>query len=490
MFLKRVTLVLTLLLTIFAVSANAQKGNKLQLLPWHGYFFVNAVKTNDCCIDLEIFNTQCNFDGRTVTYYQYDGNGNIIGTAQVPFPPGSMSQTIRLCAQDGENYIHFKIHEVKNGTPADSFSIIGTVPNLTGCCPCPENRADFLNISLVKDYYCPNACKVMLSLNLPDSLSCYTHYQFEQTYPGLMSGVRGINEPISVFDYCLSAGHSTTIKVYLLKDQYAMLDTSCVIEKTVYCDTDSLVEIPDDTTLLVPCSPDCPPDGWANTKTEQFWIPSCNFGCLITVKYTHRIACLQNYQDLQLLRIEYSPECLQSCTIDNIYQKALLGVIAKNRMDFIPKIDSIGCDTTWRVSNGGCWAEWEGYIILGNQVIDTTIVMGPCDSVQCCYQPITVCRDNNNVVTTFNNNQYPQQFDCTGKFYTTGGFFPLQIPCDEACNWMQNMNGKTSDGIMPKIAINQHSYENTPTYAIRDYFANDIINIYIQSEKRDRKSVV
>lgn len=357
------------------------------------------------------------------------------------------------------------------------------------CCEdCPPSLFnDVLSLWMQKSNDCPdNGCIVSHSLNLPSGYNCFTGYKVVTD-----SGSTGIipfypipGDTLEGIDRCIAAGTTYNASVTLYTN--GGID-SCTYSSSVTCP-----EPRDTTDLMEPCKPDCENDAWIGPKTGIFGdATSCPpENCLVAYTYYYRDACNGEFQDIQITKMQRSNNCA-SCPESDFYQSILREIINKNVMDFDPKEQ--GCDTTWRISHGGCWSDYTQILIdLETFEHDTVIINEPCVNVDCCLQRMKVCKDSVSMTTSI---EYlptdSPNTNCDSTWLENPYMNGWIIPCYPACNWLDGFDStyvtppelkrgieeKVDDYYKDKIGLGvEHTInESTIDLVVRSFNINEIL---------------
>ncbi len=360
------------------------------------YISVSTEITTGCCVEISVRNPQC-YDGNPpyplIRFMEYNSSTRTYEQQHSATCPTGGTISYTLCPLNGETVVNYRvlIDNPACGTPMQPYiegqtQFTGSV-DLSSCCDCPENRNDWLSIDVHKSPTCPNkGCEVIMDLNIPDSITCFKYYIFEDMNGNDTPPMSISDDPISNLRYCVNGGQSGTIYVDLLETADQDIYTGCIIEKEVSCDTTGSDTIPN------PCTPDTCDEPWNEARWQDVPLDNEIDGCVIHVLYTYRIACSEEYQDLQILAITYDhSKC--NYTYEEIFQKAVEGLISMDPMGFEPSPVAIGCSDVWRITIVSCWKFLPDTGPGGQQY-----TMWPCDS-GCCSQQLRVCRDAQNKCT-------------------------------------------------------------------------------------------
>lgn len=239
--------------------------------------------TNDCCINIIIYTEYGNdLDGPLFLIEQYDNSAQTYETMEEnTYSHGTFSATIKLCPRPGENTVKYL---VKLASPHDKTIVYCDYPGyssnvfvegwtqhsgevqLGNCCNCPIQNplilTNYLTVTTEESELCPDQCRVVCSLDLPESMSCYTKYSFSSNWTddiSLLEKKSIDNYPLSNYDFCIANGESRNIRVFLYTDQGTQPTDACVLTADVSCDVVSLQ--PHDNPCILPCNADSP-EGW------------------------------------------------------------------------------------------------------------------------------------------------------------------------------------------------------------------------------------
>lgn len=311
-------------------------------------------------------------------------------------------------------------------------------------CDCPPDRASWLHYKVVRDGTCPDSgCRLLImGLELPENITCYTHYRFERPDHILLPVKEFYNtsDPFWQSTFCIPNGGPSTFKLYLMRGPYHS-STDCIIQGIAVCDSNTEVQ----DTIPMGCHTDCEDDPWIYENNKPITLSN---GCIAYINYRYRIACrtTYNYQDLEILdySLLYMPQCT-GMTTSEVYQAVLIYLIDTDPMGFDPLPGSQGCNDLWRIINASCWKDEMEYIGPGRcEPGDegVRIVQKACDSVECCIQRIRVCRsdiDPKLTITPQGEPTIPDPYDCIyipDEALNYDPLYPVMHPCHTACNWV------------------------------------------------------
>ncbi len=419
-------------------------------------FVVTLDTLSDCCIQVNVENTHYDSTCHGALVFQYlnpitmQYETRKVDTTQ----PYTVSAII--CPEYGEEILTFRFRIAQKndhnqpyctGWPPWEFREEYTEWNFTydasECCHCPESEYDsWLETILVPSHECGGGCKVIHKLNIPENIKCFKYYFYDNIPLDIFSNDIPrdmLGQPISEFDRCIPFGQSSEAVVFLLRHPDDM--NPCILRASASCDSNSKTP---DTGLPDPCDQSC------NEKPWQYFdlsipLSSCP-GCSVKVHYAARTNC-DSLQQLEILRIEYlNPNVCFYCANETaIMQEALTHIIAKNDMKFEPGESQSGCDTTWQIGNGSCWATIPSYYFkkpiiynpmdpIAGFTLDSIMVKEKCDSVDCCFQKFRVCKSGNFYsIWPLETNNTPALCGYKIKTDPLGSLFP----CEPHCEWLQ-----------------------------------------------------
>ncbi len=289
-------------------------------------------------------------------------------------------------------------------------------------CPCPENRDDWLNVVVQKDTNCAGCLVTIASLDIPENLTCYTHYLVE--FSETMSPVRSLtSNPIVGTSYCIGYNSNSDLKIYLLKGAEDPLDSACVITKLIFCD--STIFDPQDTTKQRCIIDDCPENDWLTEDPATYTLPN---GCEVRVFFKYRFGCDPDY--FQDLLIEYI-QVLNNCGSpqQEIFQQTAEALITADPMGFLPLPGTTGCSDQWRITIKSCWK----VDVIWDFLTGLTTVMHPCGDSACCLQRYRVCRNpfSVNKIGTTSVTGVPDCVDLPSWTLIT-----IPSVCHTTCDWL------------------------------------------------------
>lgn len=408
-----------------------------QSLDCCSYISVTSEATGDCCINIHVINPQCS--GAVITLEIKNGSS----WTEVYKDSITQNPVITYCPPNGSGLVEYRVkftEPFKPGEPycggegpyTEGYTMYSGSINLECCENCPEGYENWFNLVSMKSNDCPNnGCEITHSLNIPDSINCYDSYKVV-TDSSSTNVLPLTGDSLSSINRCIASGTTYNAKVILFNTN----GDSCVIDKSVSC-----AEPRDTMDLQQPCTPDCTQDQWIGPKYVSFHLNNAcpPYGCFMQGTYYFRKSCNNSYQDIQITRIWRSNKC-SSCPDSYFYQLILKQIIAENIMNFEPKED--GCNTTWRISQGGCWSKYSIILIdITTNEQDTIQINEPCSLTDCCLQPMIVCKDSANHTTTITYLPYNSQtINCDSAWLENpynGGWI---LNCSPACNWLDGFD--------------------------------------------------
>lgn len=244
-----------------------------------------------------------------------------------------------------------------------------------------------------------------------------------------------------------------------------------------------------------PCVPDCPLVTFTIPQTtETFEVSACTEesgpSCSITVTYTWRTGC-DDWQDVQITKLSNGQYC-NNCGLEEYFRQALLAIIKKNTMDFDPKVDSVGCDSTWRFIIYSCWNMI--YVPVGDD--DTARVWLACVNSTCCEQELAVCRNPNGSINVTSLGDPTGQDDCPVEdcgmysvcdWFDFDDFYFIKAPCLEIYDDQQpSIISQVGDPIKiiihkETIELNEfHGKKGNMTFNLFDIYGNAVIQTSAQ----------
>lgn len=166
-------------------------------------------------------------------------------------------------------------------------------------------------------------------------------------------------------------------------------------------------------------------------------------------------------------------------------------------MGFEPLVPD-SCDTTWEVGISSCWGTYTYYEWILKwqepgpsgpggwvEVLDTVIVRIICDTLNCCFKKITVCRDSNSVTI-----QVDSTYGTGDYCFTSLQFPPLEPPlfCVPACNWLDSLEGDYQPLIIGK-QVQSPNYYLIDDITVRTYLQHDKFNLEFESIRSARITI-
>ena len=436
---------------------------------------------------------------------------------KIDFDMGKITFMYNLCGPSEFETALFQIQNTLNAVICESEQI-----ELTSCsCDCPTDLImqkwfDVTVTTATSETPCGlGNCEVDATINIPEFYDCYRSYTLNSIPGKTLLPQNGIvtNYTYSPF-YCLEKGESRADTLYLYR---GINDTTpCRIIKNLYCATELNPE---------QCQADCDSVEWDH-RSLTIDLDECP-DCKVFAKYKTRTnnCFIPRKQDIQ---IEYFTSygypnytACDSCSVstEEIQKRILLEAILKNDMDFDPMETNGSCDSTWRVVQSSCWATYiktRGIDIISNDTITQYQITVPCDSSECCYVGLVVCRflDSNDKVTinvdtitggssSVNDCELSQHYYLNGPFVGGGGggagspssgqfHFKLDSTnCINRCDWMFGISENSYSG---KRAAEEYIYEMRNIRISDDvnlmmFNNNDIIHFEVFSEIPDSKEI-
>jgi hypothetical protein len=454
---------------------------------------VHRINEN-CCVEVTI-SQQC--QNALVVFERYDsGSSSYIVENALTLQSGVYNY--ELCPQEGETSISYRIRFID---PSDGVSPLCLSSfteernqftfsyDVSDCCECPTGADNWLTAYTVKDLSCPDGCKVMFDLNIPDSIDCFTHFKVIDPTNGDISPIQELGV-LKGFSYCVGEGQNTGTTVALFKD--GDTTTSCLVYDSLFCSTPNPFD-----TLKPPCTTTCPQDDWETSIIETYELESCP-GCQVEVSYTYRKACGfetdGGFQELQIQRMRLkSSECMSyPCSPEDIYIELLGNIITENVMDFDPQTANDSCRYNWRVSLGSCMGKWREYLVYGPAgPTDTNEIWEPCWNSECCVDAFKVCRIKPDSVViehldSLFHNPHPIHCDSTFTIKPNGD----TVGCVRACDWNANLEGihgySEKRVMLEEFRLN----EDTQIYRIREDIQNGNLSIFINSNINSKAEII
>ncbi|MBS3999298.1 MAG: T9SS type A sorting domain-containing protein, partial [Desulfobulbaceae bacterium] len=439
--------------------------------------------TEDCCIQIDIDNPSCEDAKISIQYRDpYNHLWQIKHTESAP----ATTVSYKLCPTVVSTNVQFRVLiQYANGAPhcEESFFVEGVNQftynvDRSQCCGC-EGSSTWLTASMHADTLCPDSCTIRLDLDIPDSLTCFKYFMTLPQMTGNHQPIEITPENISNFYLCLGPGQSknVTMRLFASLGEYTHIFAGCYLYANFSCDTVPHIEFPE---IDPPCSEECPDSAWTKyTDVIPIGLPCPD--CYVKVDYIARTC--NGKQELQITRFFTNNTFYCSdCSDDVIYSRAIKYIINKNDMNFKPNIPD-ECDTTWRVGVGSCWATWEYYQYIMKwqdagpsgpgwvSVLDTIVVREVCDSVQCCYDIVTVCRLAEGGIDISIDSVSTRFINCLFKSKLT--YSGLLVFCTPACHWIDSLEGPYN---FPYIIEKNSTLENF------DYYNDYKISAYTLDE--------
>ncbi len=244
----------------------------------------------------------------------------------------------------------------------------------------------------------------------------------------------------------------------------------------------------DSNSIPTPCMPDCFNVPWIIKR--EFKIIN---GCGGYVTYAYREAC--GTQDLEIIKMEYNPNCISNLTTKQMYKNLLYKIIKANVMNFHPR-DS-GCATTWRIVQSACWSYYYLYTITapdpystGGGILDSSKIDVPCEGSECCMQRITVCRYQNpeRIIISYNSPSTTSIVNCTNS-WLENPFNNYIFPCEPKCEWLEDLYTEPmiidSDDNSSLIQSKPNSIQNTYEIGVNVKVTDNLLSLMIKNQKSE-----
>lgn len=152
-------------------------------------------------------------------------------------------------------------------------------------------------------------------------------------------------------------------------------------------------------------------------------------------------------------------------------------------MGFKPEVN--GCDTTWRISQGGCWSDYTMILIdLVTGQHDTIRVNEPCSLTDCCSQNMIVCKDSAAKTTSITYLDFTSpSIDCDSTWLENPYWNGWILPCYSACNWLDGFDTTHVDPPPPPLmkSINGDLYDNKIGLSVNYEINSSIIDFTIRT---------
>jgi hypothetical protein len=430
--------------------------------------------TENCCLEITVRNPYC-YDVN-IYFEKFNNNTGNYDVKRIEYSNLTDVSYI-MCPESRQNTLSYRIRIARSThyEPAclvewsEGFTEYYGEEDLTNCCNCPENSNDWFNVTIAPDLICPDTtCRLQHNLNIPDSITCFTYYEYDDFGRNVSNS--GIITPnfINNFNGCIPFGQNVNITLTLKRSIDD--ENPCVLTATGLCDTTNYEQ-----PIKDPCVSDCEHTPFLQPRFEILRLDNCP-NCFIKVYYTYREACF-TYQDLQILKIQLLTPACNNCSMSSIYKEALVKIIQINPMNFNPRYNNDSCATIWRIVQGGCWASWISMRWVTNgetSYWETITEWEPCDSSECCLQPLTVCRFSWGIRIT--PGQMINEVDTCINIFSTN-IWGDTVYCEPKCEWLLNLAG---DYIYPPLLINtpnDFSTRSKPNLNINpDFFGFNISN--------------
>ncbi|TAL67536.1 MAG: hypothetical protein EPN82_13865 [Bacteroidetes bacterium] len=374
---------------------------------------------------------------------------------------GANDFTICIDKSDYQNIDDLPVFVYFRNNAHDTVCTKTTSIHIASCCTCDTLDNQFwLTVNTLKDPACPDSgCKVTMFLDLPDTITCFKYFVFENTSgqkdpPALITG-----DTMTIEGPCIGSGESGQIVLYLLKQPNESPETACHIIKNVFCDS-------------LPFAPPCPPPDCPDDKfIGPIWSYPIHLGngCDIIVQYAYRIACPERKQDLFILAIKQGIHCL-TITKEEMYQAALEYLLKYDPMGFEPLPDHFDtCAYTWRLGIIDCWRNVAYY------------PPPACPDSNCCWQEMYVCRDASGGFSYGPQQPLRMYLPANGCDTLPGGHIPPpDDKCYFVCDWItKSGNVAPMNEVYFPLEVIDSSSENSK-FTVKYY--DGYLNVYLKSE--------
>ncbi len=483
----------TILMPVQTVGQDAKESSPfLQTSSCCEFIDIDYYVTEDCCVQIDIHNPHC--DSARITILYFNPHMYVWQSKHIAEPPNSNSVSYKLCPSFVSSTLKFQvwIHNQYTMQPdCDSILVEGVNKftyevDISHCCACGGAYFNsWFTATKTANSQCPDSCEIVLNFNIPDSITCLKYYAIEPLPQGEGHGALA-NETISGTRKCLGPGEKFNMIVRLLAspEEYET-HSGCWAHARVICDTLLTVQLPE---ISPSCWNDCDSSNEQRHVLNNYLVPECQ--CEVNVEYVTRTC--DGLQQIQVLAFwSDNTWWCSGCPDSVLYMEALKKIIYDNEMQFKP-LEPDSCDTTWEIGISSCWGTYIYYEWIMKwqepgpsgpggwvEVLDTVVVRIICDTLNCCFKKITVCRDTNSVTI---------QVDST---YGVGDFCfpPLQFPplesplfCAPACNWLDSLEGDYQPLIIGKQVLTPNYYQ-VDDILVRTYLQHEKFNIEFESAR-------
>ncbi|MCO5250408.1 MAG: T9SS type A sorting domain-containing protein [Candidatus Kapabacteria bacterium] len=435
--------------------------------------------TEDCCIQIDIDNPSC--EDAKISILSKAPNSPLWNLRYVESAPAT-SVSYKLCPSNYSTSMRFRIIiQHANGAPHCDTSLMVEGVNqftydvdISHCCNC-EGSSSWITSYKSSDTLCPDSCSFGVYLNIPDSITCFKYYG---TWIAESGNAAKDIDSVSNIIKCVGPGEESSIRIRLLTSMEEYHSASgCYLSAQISCDTTTYFWMPD---IDLTCWDDCEEAEVRKDTLSDFHVPGC-FNCPVTVSYVTR-KC-NDKQELQITGFwTHNTWNCRNCPDEMLYDAALKEIIYKNKMEFEPT-EVNDCDTTWRVGISSCFGtyiytnwimKWEeagpsgpgGWV----SVLDTIVVRVVCDTIDCCFKQLTVCRYDDHI-TIADGASSDTNIICLPPLQ-----FPMLEPpvfCGPSCDWLDSLEGY----YYPHLSSKE-------SYGAKFFLYEEIkVNSYIQNGK-------
>ncbi len=144
-------------------------------------------------------------------------------------------------------------------------------------------------------------------------------------------------------------------------------------------------------------------------------------------------------------------------------------------------------NSTWRVAQNSCWTQIPlgQYGTVANPTPDFALV--PCDSAECCYSGMRVCRmtDGSVVVTPLNYSVSDPICDPASMSYqifiSFGEYYTSWAECEFTCDWMFGIGGTYNEKPIFSFDDKEADFKNQ-NFEIEFFNYGDLLNLKVNSQ--------
>ncbi|MBX3043735.1 MAG: T9SS type A sorting domain-containing protein [Candidatus Kapabacteria bacterium] len=441
---------------------------------------------DNCCVEISAYNLDCDAN------FKFQYYNPVTQQYETKHLEGVYNDTVKfiICPENGETILKFRVSVVDTGDEnkywcntgfyrEEGWNSFTFETDASQCCECPPHQNTWFTVQAFADPSCPDGCRYVHTLNIPENITCYKYYSYENIPQGIndININRSLtNEPISMYDGCMPYGTTTSPAIML--QRYPNDPEACEMFAEAICDT----TIAPDPDVPDPCSTDCA--GIWDLRTIDMPL---DVDCNAKIYYYTRDNC--GKQELEITMISISgPGCSSSYNNASLMRKAFNFIVYENQMQFQPQ-DPGQCDTTWQVGSGGCWASYYLYywkIVFPDPMPDPTQNPFPifvrdsilhhvkCDSTDCCFIPIKVCRypDGIRVYRDIG----PLHSNCDS--IKTTDIYGRQFDCAPNCNWLDSLEIEPwSPPVYENIMLNKNIIKNLNNKEIHTQWVNSKLGL-------------